>query len=377
MTFQPDIIVIGAGMAGSSIAAHLAAHRNVHLFDMEDSVGYHSTGRSAAVFSEAYGNDLIRALTRASRDFFYAPPAGFANAPLVTARRILLIAHHGQEEAFDSFVQMAQGEGRIERQRIEEALALCPILRAENLAGAALSNSPADIDVNELQQGYLRLFRQRGGVTTTGTRIVGLEHTARGWRVTTTESEFYAETIVNAAGGWAGEIARLAGAAEINLQPLKRTACLIDPPSDCDIAAWPMLMNVEEEFYLKPDAGMLLLSPADEIPTDPCDAQPDEIDIAIAVDRLEQATTLTVQRIASKWAGLRSFVPDRSPVVGFDPRQPGFFWMAALGGYGIQTAPALSEISAALLLQDTARCIPRLSEIDVARMRPDRFDAAT
>ena len=379
MTFRPDIAVIGAGIAGSSIAAHLAAHRNVQLFEMESQPGFHSTGRSAAVFSEAYGNELVRALTRASRDFFYAPPPGFATSPLVTPRRVLLTARQGQECAFDQFVAVAREAGQVELKSLDEALALCPILRPEVLTGAALTTSPADIDVNELQQGYLRLFRQRGGVASLASPIIGLERDAQGWRIRTAETEVRAQILVNASGAWAGEVGQLAGATDVGLQPLKRTACLIDPPVEHNTTDWPMLVNVAEDFYLKPDAGMLLLSAADEILTDPCDAQADELDIAIAVDRLEQATTIQVRRIASKWAGLRSFVHDRSPVVGFDPLQPGFFWFAALGGYGIQTAPALSRIAADQLLGKSAGRNASQSAssgfgIDVSRMSPDRLD---
>ncbi len=370
--FQPDIIVIGAGIAGSSIAAHLAARKKVQLIDMEESPGYHSTGRSAAIFSEAYGNDVIRALTRASRDFFYSPPAGFATAPLVTPRRVLITARPGQEEALDAFIALAREGGHIERQSIDQALELCPVLKPQTLSGAALSTSPADIDVNELQQGYLRLFRQRGGVMTLATPIRELERLRDGWRIRTKDLDICAPILVNAAGAWAGEIGLLAGAADIGLRPLKRTACLIDPPAGYETAAWPMLMNVEEEFYLKPDAGLLLLSPADETLVEPCDAQPDELDIAIAVDRLEAATTLQVRRIVSKWAGLRSFVRDRSPVAGFDKRDPSFFWLAALGGYGIQTAPALSRIAADLILEGTESSFAA-RDIDVSPLSPDRL----
>lgn len=373
MTFQPDIVIIGAGIAGSSIAAHLATDRKVQLIEMEDSPGYHSTGRSAAVFSEAYGNDLIRALTRASRQFFYNPPDGFANAPLLSARRALIIARQGQEAALDGFVRLAASAGHIEPVSIDRAVQLHPILRPEALTGAAWSSDPADIDVNELQQGYLRYFRQRGGVITTASPVEHIEHVAGQWRVHTKTSEITAPLIINAAGAWAGEIGRLAGATDIGLRPLKRTACLVDPPAGVHTGDWPMLLNVEEEFYLKPDAGMLLLSPADETEVTACDAQADELDIAIAIDRLEKATTLTVRRVSSRWAGLRSFVADRSPVVGFDPQQPDFFWLAALGGYGIQTAPALSRIAADVVLNGTSQS-EEAEGIDLARLHPLRLD---
>ena len=373
MSFKPDIAIIGAGIAGTAIAAHLALSRKVQLIEMEGQPGYHSTGRSAAVFSEAYGNETVRALTRASRPFFYCPPPGFAPFPLVTPRRVLLTARPGQERALDSFAGLLRETGHIEHLSVKEALLLCPVLRAENLSGAALSTSPADIDVHQLQHGYLRLFRSRGGVATMGAAILDLESDAQGWRIKTAIGEVRAPIVINAAGAWAGEIGLLAGAKDIGLQPLKRTVCLIEPPVGHDTSAWPMLLNVAEDFYLKPDAGMLLLSPADETLIPPCDAQADELDVAIAVDRLEQATSLDVRRIARKWAGLRSFVADRSPVVGFDGGRRGFFWLAALGGYGIQTAPALSRLAADLVLEKGASTDAGEWGIDLARLSPGRL----
>jgi D-arginine dehydrogenase len=185
---------------------------------------------------------------------------------------------------------------------------------------------------------------------TTAARVIGLERDANTWSVMTTHDTVRAQIVVNAGGAWAGDIGKLAGAIDVGLRPLKRTACLIGQPPGQNASLWPMLVDIEEQFYLKPDAGMLLLSLADETLTEPCDVQPDELDIALAVERVERATTLDVKRIAHRWAGLRSFVDDRSPVVGFDPKRPGFFWLAALGGYGIQTAPALSSLAASLAL---------------------------
>jgi len=342
--------VIGAGMAGAAIAAHLSERASVRLFDMEDQPGYHSTGRSAALFSETYGNAAIRALTRASRAFFFDPPDGFSGAALVKPRALLTIARTEQAAALEAMFDTAEPWDQIERKSAAEALEIHPLLKTDELYGAGLRLGLADIDVNELLQGYLRLLRSRNGVVSTGAAATRLEHDGGSWRVTTANEVVRAAVVVNAAGAWAGEIGRLAGAINTNLQPMRRTAILLDPPPHQPSEHWPMLIDVEEQFYLKPDAGKLLLSPADETPSPPCDAQPDEMDIAIAVDRLERATTLEVRRITHKWAGLRSFVADRSPVVGYDPVKPGFFWLAALGGYGIQTAPALSRVAASLVL---------------------------
>jgi D-arginine dehydrogenase len=350
MAIEHDIVVIGAGMAGASIAAHLAKHASVRLLEMETRPGYHSTGRSAAIFSEAYGNDTVRALTRASREFLYSPDPEFTTAHLIKPRTILLVARTAQAEALSRFIASGVPGDGIEAKSAEEARALHPLLRPDDLWGAAYIKDAGDIEVHELHQGYLRLFASRGGALTTEAQVIHLERSHGRWSVTSTRETFRAEIVVNAAGAWAGEVGVLAGATNVGLQPRKRTACLIKPPPGHIVQEWPMLVDADEEFYLKPDAGMLLLSPADETICDPCDVQPDDMDIALAVDRIERATTLNVTRVTHKWAGIRSFVADRSPVVGFDLQQPEFFWHAALGGYGIQTAPALSRAAAALVM---------------------------
>jgi D-arginine dehydrogenase len=373
MTQEFDFAVIGAGMAGSSIAAHLSEHASVHLLEMEDQPGYHSTGRSAAIFAQSYGNQVVRELTRASRPFFYSPPPAFCSTALVKPRSVLITARTGQEGALQAFLASTDRADHFDEKSADEAVKLCPILRRDDLIGAVFSRSPADIEVHELQRGYLRMLKARNGLLTTAGKVLGAERIGDIWTLTTAHGKVRARNIVNAAGAWAGEIGTLLGAQDIDLRPLKRTACLIDAPVAENSDLWPMLLDVEERFYLKPDAGKLLLSPADETLTEPCDAQPDELDIAIAVDRLENATTLQVGRIASKWAGLRSFVQDRTPVVGYDAVQPGFFWLAALGGYGIQTAPALSRLAASLALRkrDDEDLLP--GSVALASLRPDRF----
>lgn len=368
-----DVVVIGGGIAGASIAARLAEHASVRVLEMEGQPGYHSTGRSAAQFSEFYGNAVIRGLSRASREFFYSPPAGFCSARLVTPRPVLMIATEAQRESLENLALTAACGDPIERLSLTRALELCPVLKRDRLIGAVLEHGPADVEVHELHQGFLRLLKARGGSVSTDARVLGLTRCSDGWLVDASNQHLRAAIVVNAAGAWAGQIGRLAGAHEIGLQPLRRTAFLVDPPAGIDVGGWPMISDVDENFYFKPDAGQLLVSPADETASDPCDAQPEELDIALAVDHLERATTLEVKRIRRKWAGLRSFVRDRSPVVGYDPSQPGFFWLAALGGYGIQTSPALSALAAALVL---GRAIdPRLGSfgVDPQAMSPARI----
>jgi len=372
MTGTFDFVVLGGGIAGTSTAAHLAQAGSVCLLEMEDQPGYHATGRSAALFSEAYGNDVIRCLTRASRKHFYDPPQGFCASALVRPRGVLALAHDGQADVLDAFIESMSVVEPLERLSAQEAAALCPIVRPECLVGAALGRGPADIDVHELHQGYLRKLRAQGGQARMRTRVSGLVHDGSRWRVETSEGEVCADVVINAAGAWANELGTLAGALDIGLRALKRTACLVPAPPGMNVGAWPMVVNVAEEFYLKPDAGLLLLSPADETPSPPCDAQADELDVAIAIDRVQQATTLDVRRVSHRWAGLRSFVADSSPVVGFDPLAPHFFWVAALGGFGIQTAPAVGRIAAQLASRRGMDADILEHGVDVEALRPER-----
>jgi len=363
-------------MAGAAIAAHLSEHASVRLLEMEHQSGYHSTGRSAALFAESYGNRLVRALTRASRSFFFSPPASFCSEPLVKPRSMLVTARTGQESALEAFFA-SLAPGLAELKSPAQALELFPLLNPDHLSGAALYASSADIEVHALHHGYLRLLKARNGTIATNATVLALEHGQDAWAVSMAQDTVRAKIVINAAGAWAGEIGKLAGAMDVGLQPMKRTVCLIDQPAGQSADEWPMLFDVDEQFYLKPDAGMLLLSPCDETLTDPCDAQADELDIAVAVDRIERATTLQVKRIAHKWAGLRSFVKDRSPVVGYDPYRPGFFWFAALGGYGIQTAPALSRLAACLVRRTPVDSPPPPDGVELAALSPARLVSDT
>jgi len=346
-----DVIVIGAGIAGASVAAHLAESRRVLLLEREDRAGYHSTGRSAALFTEIYGNTTIRALTRASRKFLFDPPAGFAEGPLTRPRGCLYIASQSQIPALQAFASLPDVAPATRALDVREAYALCPILREGYVAAALLEPDSSDIDVSALHQGYLRLFRRRGGQLVTNTPVEALERGAAGWTVHSAVERFAAPILVNAAGAWADEVAALAGLARVGLQPRRRTAVLIDPPPGMDVSRWPFVNDAQEQFYFKPEAGSLFLSPADETPVEPSDAQPDEWDIAVAVERVEAVTTLQITRPKARWAGLRTFAPDRSPVAGYSDEASGFFWLAGQGGYGIQTAPALSRAAAALILE--------------------------
>jgi len=365
-----DIVVIGAGIAGASAAAELARTHRVAVLEREEFPGYHSTGRSAALFSEIYGNGAVRALSRAIRDFYYTPPAGFAPDPLVKPRGAMYIARESQLPQLESFAANSDLAGSIRPIAPEDALHACPILRPEYVHAALMEPDAADIDVAALHQGYLREFRAAGGTLLTNADVENLVYHDREWRLTTPSGEFRAKIVINAAGAWADAIASKAGGTPLNIQPCSRTVVLVELPPQLSPDAWPMVIDIDESFYLKPDAGLLLLSPADETPVAPCDVQPEEYDVAVAIDRVEQATTLSVTRIRKRWAGLRSFAPDRSPVIGFDGTLPGFFWLAGQGGYGFQTAPAASRFAAALVRGEQ----PPHDLIEfIAELSPQRF----
>lgn len=345
-----DFLVIGAGMAGASAAWALAGLGSVRLLEQEDRPGYHTTGRSAALFSETYGNAVIRRLTSAGRAFFKAPPEGFAAHPLLSPRGALLIARPDQRAAVDrALAETPEGLPAPERLGSTEAQRLNPALSPDYVAEALYESGSEDIDVDALHQGFLRGLRQRGGMLETRAEVRALAHDGTVWTAETPARAFAAPILVNAAGAWADHVASLAGVPPLGLVPKRRTAFTFDPPEGMDPGPWPATIDIEEQFYFKPEAGRILGSPADETPSEPCDAQPEELDVAIGVDRIEQATCLRVRRLTHRWAGLRSFVPDKSPVVGFDASAEGFFWLAGQGGYGIQTAPALASAVAALI----------------------------
>lgn len=346
-----DLIVIGAGMAGAAAAAHLAVERRVVLLERESQPGYHSTGRSAALFTETYGNRAIRVLTGAGREFYLAGvETGFTEHPVLKPRGALMFAMPGQESELDAaWDDLSALDPRVRRLDAAEACAMVPVLRPNHVVGAVYEPDAMDIDVHELHQGYLRRLRQRGGRIVTDAEVRALSRAGNVWDVTTSAGQFAAPIVVNAAGAWCDMVAGLAGLPPIGLVPRRRTALTIAPPAGIDTVAWPMTLDIAESFYFKPDAGRLLVSPADETPIEPCDVQPDELDVAIAIDRLMQATTIEVTRVERKWAGLRSFVADKTTVCGFDPLAEGFFWLAGQGGYGIQTAEGMARCAASLI----------------------------
>ena len=343
------IIVIGAGIAGASAAYELAKVAPVIILERESQPGYHTTGRSAAVFSEIYGNATIRAVTIRSRDFFSSPPTGFAEHPLWSPRPTLMVARADQMERLRlAYEEWARLVPTIQLLEGDSARSAAPMLKPDYVAGAVIDAGASDLDVNEIHRGFLRGAAQGGAKLVCNAEVSALSRENDCWRVQTNAGEFTAGVVVNASGAWGDIIGALAGGHAMGLVPKRRTAVLFDPVPTADVRGWPIIIDADEQFYFKPDAGKLLGSPADETASPPCDAQPEELDVAIAIDRIEQAANFRVQRVLRKWAGLRSFVADKSPVVGFDLELPGFFWLVAQGGYGIQTAPSLARIAAAL-----------------------------
>jgi D-arginine dehydrogenase len=370
---EVDFAVVGAGIAGASAAAFLARRGRVLLLEAEAQPGYHATGRSAALFSEIYGNPVIRALTRASRGFLFDAPDGFAGAPLVSPRPTMYFGTPAQRAAIERFRAAPGIAAATTLLSAAEAFAQAPIFRAGYLGGAALETGSADIDVHGLHQGFLRAGRAAGAVLRNDCRVAHVERSGGAWLLHTREGTVRAPVVVNAAGAWGDEFARAAGVAPIGLQPKRRTAALVKVPEGVRAERWPASIDIDEQFYFKPDAGLLLLSPADETDTPPCDAQPEDLDVAIAVDRFEQATGTTVRQVSHRWAGLRVFTADRTPVVGFDPHAEGFFWLVGQGGYGIQTSPALGRLAAALAGGAAVPADLVDGGIDAAMLSPGRF----
>jgi D-arginine dehydrogenase len=344
-----DFIIIGAGMAGASAAYNLAPHGKVLVLEREAQPGYHSTGRSAALFTECYGNAGIRALTVGSRAFYRAPPEGFSDVPLVKTRGCLFIARADQTAALEShFRSSSRFVGNLRWLDAATVKQTIPALRDGYIAQGVLEPDAADIDVGALLQSYLRGLRQHGGAVVNNAAIKSLMRTHGKWTVDLGADTVAAPVVINAAGAWADELAKLAGVAPVGLVPKRRTAVTFDVADPRAIDDWPAVIDVDEQYYFKPDAGRILASPADETPSEPCDAQPDEFDVATVMDRIETATTYAPKRLAAKWAGLRTFAPDKMIVAGFDPKAEGFFWLAGHGGYGIQTAPAMGRAVGAL-----------------------------
>jgi D-arginine dehydrogenase len=375
MTQIYDTLIIGAGIAGASLGYRLAGERRVLLLERESQPGYHSTGRSAAMFMEAYGTPQIQALTRSSRAFYEAPPAGFCEHPLLEPRGCLYVASHEQRELLEhTHAQNLANGTAVSLLDRDAALALVPSLNADSLAGAVHEPGAMDLDVHALHQGFLRGYRAAGGELRCNAELLRAWYLDDLWHVELADgSHVQAYTLVNAAGAWADRVAEQCGVARVGLQPCRRSAFTFPGPANQDFAHWPAVIGVDESFYFKPDAGQLLGSPANADPVEPQDAAPEELDIALGIYNIEAMTSLSIRRPSHTWAGLRSFVADGDLVIGFDPQMPAFFWLAAQGGYGIQSAAGASRLAADLLLGQPL--CPSLTAQGVApeRLSPARF----
>jgi D-arginine dehydrogenase len=345
-----DLLVIGGGMAGVSIGYEMASDRSVGLLEMESTLAFHTTGRSAATFLESYGGPYIRGLTVASRAFLENPPDTFESKPLSPlpllwlapeGRGSLLRAMHDEVSQLVRDVRLVQPD---------EAYEMHPLLRRGYLELAMLEPGAMEIDVHAVHAGYVRGLRQRKGDIRTSVKIVEIGRRAGVWTLRDSQGEEYqAPVVVNAAGAWVDDLAALARVTPIGIMPLRRTIFMLGAPDGLDTSRLPLAGDIDGTFYMKPEGPQLLCSPADEVLQPPSDARPDEVEIARAVDAIQDATTLTSRHVRTSWAGLRNFTPDRVPVVGFDPAADGFFWFAGQGGYGIQTAPAMARTGASLI----------------------------
>jgi D-arginine dehydrogenase len=343
-----DFLVVGAGVAGLSAAARLARHGRTIVLEAEEALGRHSSGRSVAFSHYGIGNKAVRGLTAWSRSFFEEPPEGFCAVPIARAFPSLYLASEANLAALAALhsevIRFTDAARWIDEAEIAR---LCPVIRTggDHVIAGLLDPIGLKLDADAMLQSYARAVRAAGGRVDRARRVARIQRLGSGWRIETETGEILsAPVLVDAAGAWVDRIAALAGVRPIGLQPKRRTIIVVDPPAGTDIAGWPFVHSIAGDFYMLPEAGQLLVSPADEVDDDPGDVQPGDYDVALAADRLEHHTIMKVKRIAHRWAGLRSFVADRVPTAGFDPEAEGFFWLAGQGGYGLQTAPAMAAI---------------------------------
>lgn len=349
MQLTPDFVVIGAGIAGASAAYELAAHGEVLLLEREPIAGYHTTGRSAALYTEVWERGVLRGLARASRSFLETPPDDFAEQPVLSPLPVMMIGRADQAHFVRTLHQDASRY--VEASLIGEDVAreFCPLLRPGYVELAVFEAGSRAIDVDVLHQSFLRGARQRGGTVQLDRGVDSIERNESGWLVSAGEIEAKTPVVVNAAGAWCDVVGTMAGVDPIGLVPKRRTAFTFASPDGVDLSTMPIVIDVEEQFYFKPEAGQLMGSLAEATPMEPHDVRPEEIDVARAIDRIQAATVMEIRHVRRTWAGLRSFVADGVPVVGEDPSAPGFFWLAGQGGAGIMTSPAMAQTVAGLV----------------------------
>ncbi|MEY2554837.1 MAG: D-arginine dehydrogenase [Ilumatobacteraceae bacterium] len=345
-----DVLVIGGGIAGVSIGYELAADRSVGVLEMEATLAFHTTGRSVATFLESYGGRTIRLLTTASRSFMQEPPPGFGR-PLLKPLPLVWVAPHSDvadlQAMHEAVTEFVPDMGVLSADEVVERT---KVIRRDWVGGGLLEPGASEIDVAALHGGYTGGLRARGGEIHTSSGVAAMRRLDGRWHVTDRAGSTHdAAVVVNAAGSWCDLVAGIAGARPVGIHPLRRTVFTIASPPGIDPLSIPLVADVAGTFYFKPEGPQILCSPADEVPSEPCDARPDELDIGKAIDVINAATTLDIHHVRSSWAGLRNFVADRSPVAGFDDEVEGFFWFVGQGGYGIQISPALAQAGASLV----------------------------
>lgn len=367
-----DFIVIGGGIAGVSAAAHLAPHGSVLLLEAEATLTYHTSGRSAALFVINYGSEGSRPLAIASREFLESPPEGAADGVLLSERGLLWIGNEDQMSSLSSIASEGWSSGAGSQLIDQDAvLEMVPVLRPEFIAGGLYEPSARDIDVAGLHQAFVRIARHHSASIVTRAPVSGLRRASSGWEVTAAGERYEADVVVNAAGAWGDEIAGAAGIPPVGLRPMRRTAFMV--PGSADYSRWPLTVDADQSFYFKPDGVQLLCSLAEEEPSEPTDAKPRMEDVALAIERINMATTLAIRAVNSQWTGLRTFAPDRELVIGEEPSEAGFFWLVGQGGIGIQTSPAYGSLLAHLVLGGS---LPRSlveAGVDPLRTDPARF----
>jgi len=346
---QVDFAIVGGGISGAAAAYFLSQSGKVALIEQEPHFGFHSSGRTAGQFTVGISADQMRAMAAASRAFFQAPPAGFADLPLIEQRGSLTLGRHSQKPVLDKLHErIGQAGGNAEWVDRKQAMALFPALIADAFDLGVHETDAQDIDVNTLLQGYLKGAKRNGAALATNTPVQSIERQEGGWRIRTQHEDYHAAVLVNASGGWADTIARMAGVSPIGITPYKRTAFTFPLLPGSDGAHWPHVCNADYQWYVKPEHGCFMGSPADAQPVAPGEVYPDELDVAQGIYNIERETTLRVPRPISTWAGVRSYVRDRNPVCGASAEHPGFIWYAALGGCGVLTSPAMGQAVAAL-----------------------------
>lgn len=362
-----DVAIIGAGIAGTGVAAEISGDLSCAILEQEERAGYHSTGRSAAIFLRNYGNDVIRALTRASAPLYEARDEALFPSPLLSPRGSIFVADVDGLSALAELFTQSDGLREISP---DDAISRFPILNPDWLAGAAYEEDTQDIDVAALHEGWQKKARANGARILCNAPVSRAAWQNGNWLIETPVARVKAKTIVNAGGAWADSVARACGVAPLGLQPLRRSMAVLPAPEGYDTRGWPMVDDAREAWYCKPDGGRLFVSPAEEDPVDPHDAFADDMVLAEGLFRFEQAVTIPVTRLERSWAGLRTFAPDRTPVAGFDRSAEGFFWLAGQGGYGIQTGPALSRLAGQLV-----RGLAPAADLEavVAALSPNRF----